>query len=98
MTYPVFYLIVLLLSSDPNPHVRFSPVIPTVGALQKNIFSVQGAIGLLMEIRSEGGIPAKNSLLDLGDISFSDNALSSTSQFPARQKFCGNDLLQSSWY
>ncbi|OLY79457.1 hypothetical protein AYI68_g6474 [Smittium mucronatum] len=44
-------LLGLLLSSGPKPPVRFSPIIPTVGALQHLVLSVQEATG---EVRIGG--------------------------------------------
>ncbi|OLY85797.1 hypothetical protein AYI68_g6 [Smittium mucronatum] len=57
----------LSLNSGPNPPVRFSPVIPTVGAVQTLSVVSTGSNGRSVDRRSKGVIPALKSLLGEGE-------------------------------
>ncbi|OLY84700.1 hypothetical protein AYI68_g1128 [Smittium mucronatum] len=57
----------LSLNSGPNPPVRFSPVIPTVAAVQKLSVVSTGSNERSVDRRSKGVIPALKSLLGEGE-------------------------------
>ncbi|OLY84701.1 hypothetical protein AYI68_g1126 [Smittium mucronatum] len=91
-------LLGLSLSSGPNPPVRFSPVIPTVVAVQTlSVFST-GSNGRSADRWSKGVIPALKSLLGEGEEDASNSALGVASPLAVQQQFRSEDLYQSNWY
>ncbi|OLY85717.1 hypothetical protein AYI68_g85 [Smittium mucronatum] len=91
-------LMVLSLNSGPNPPVRFSPVIPTVGAVQTLSVVSTGSNGRILYRLSKGVIPALKSLLDEDEEYTSDSMLVVASPSATRQQFRSEDLCQSNWY
>ncbi|OLY79138.1 hypothetical protein AYI68_g6801 [Smittium mucronatum] len=86
------------LNSGPNPPVRFSPVIPTVGAVKKLSVVSTGSNGRSVDRRSKGVIPALRSLLGEGEGGTSDSMLVAASPLATQQQFRSEDLYQSNWY
>ncbi|OLY84793.1 hypothetical protein AYI68_g1033 [Smittium mucronatum] len=91
-------LMVLSLSADPNPPVRFSPIIPTVGAVQKLSVVSTGSNCRSVDRWSKGVIPDLKSLLGEGDRCTSDSVLSVASPLATQQQFQSEDLYQYKWY
>ncbi|OLY81813.1 hypothetical protein AYI68_g4077, partial [Smittium mucronatum] len=94
----VFSLMGLSLNSGPNPPVRFSPVIPTVGDVQTLSVVSTGSNRRSVDRRSKGVIPALKSLLGEGEENTSDSMLVVASPSAAQQQFRSEDLYQSNWY
>ncbi|OLY79020.1 hypothetical protein AYI68_g6922 [Smittium mucronatum] len=92
------YLMGLSLSADPNPPVRFSPIIHSVGAVKTLKVISTGSNGLRMDRRSKGVVPALRSLVGEGERCDSNSALSVASSLATQQQFRSEDLYQSNWY
>ncbi|OLY82354.1 hypothetical protein AYI68_g3527 [Smittium mucronatum] len=91
-------LLGLSLNSDPNPLVKFSPIIPTVGAVQTlGVFST-GSNGQSVDRWRKGVIPALKSLLGEGEGCPSNSMSKVASPLAAQQQFRSEDLYQSNWY
>ncbi|OLY79535.1 hypothetical protein AYI68_g6393 [Smittium mucronatum] len=76
MEYLVSSLLGLSLSSGPNSPIRFSLIIPIVGAVQTfSVFSTRSN-GLSEYRRSKGEISALRSMLGEGDGCVNNSALS----------------------
>ncbi|OLY83610.1 hypothetical protein AYI68_g2247 [Smittium mucronatum] len=88
----------LSLNSGPNPPIRFSPVIPTVGAVQTLSVVSTGSNGRSVDRRSKGVIPALKSLLGEGEGYTSDSMLVVASPSATQQQVRSEDLYQSNWY
>ncbi|OLY78648.1 hypothetical protein AYI68_g7296 [Smittium mucronatum] len=87
MEYLTSSLMGLSLIADPNPPVRFSPIIPTVGAVQTLSVVSTGSNGRSVDRRSKGVIPALRFLLDESERCTSNSALSVASSLAAQQQF-----------
>ncbi|OLY84004.1 hypothetical protein AYI68_g1843 [Smittium mucronatum] len=96
--YLISSLLGLSLSSGPNPSVRFSPIIPTVGAVQTLIVFSTGSNGRSVDRRSKGLIPTLNYLLGEGVECTSNIAFSVASPLATLQPFRREDLYESNWY
>ncbi|OLY80254.1 hypothetical protein AYI68_g5652 [Smittium mucronatum] len=88
----------LSLSADPNSPVRLSPIIPTVGAVQKLSVVSTGSKRRSVDGWSKGVILAQRSLLGEGDRYTSNNVLSVASPSATQQQFRSEDLYQSNFY
>ncbi|OLY85117.1 hypothetical protein AYI68_g697 [Smittium mucronatum] len=84
MEYLLSSLLGLSLSSGPNPPVRFSPIIPTMGALKILSVVSTGSNGGSVDRRSKEVIPALGSLLGEGKLCTSNSLLDVASSL-ARQ-------------
>ncbi|OLY83331.1 hypothetical protein AYI68_g2533 [Smittium mucronatum] len=91
-------LLGLSLGPGPNSPVRFSPIIPTVGAVQTLIVISTGSNGRSADRWSTGVITALKSLLGEGKECASNSALGVASPLAVQQQFRGDDLYQSNWY
>ncbi|OLY81148.1 hypothetical protein AYI68_g4749 [Smittium mucronatum] len=91
-------LLELSLSSDPKTPVRFSPIIPTKGAVQTLSVVTTGSNGQSVDRRSKGVIPALNSLLGGGEECTRDSIFGVAPPLTAQQQFRSEDLYQSNWY
>ncbi|OLY81717.1 hypothetical protein AYI68_g4174 [Smittium mucronatum] len=98
MEEPVSSLLELSLNSDPNPPVRFSPVIPTEGAVQTLSVVGTGRNRRSVDRRSKGAIPALKSLLGGGEEYASDSIFGVAPPLATQQQFRSEDLYQSNWY
>ncbi|OLY85212.1 hypothetical protein AYI68_g605 [Smittium mucronatum] len=85
-------------SSGPNPPVRFSPIIPTVGAVQTLSVVSTGSNGRSADRWSNVVIPALNSLMSEGEEDDSNSTLGVSSPLAVQQQFRSEDLYQSNWY
>ncbi|OLY84363.1 hypothetical protein AYI68_g1474 [Smittium mucronatum] len=72
MEYLVSSLLGLSLGSGPHRQVRFSPIIPTMGAVQTLSDDTTGSNGRIVDRRSKGATPVLKSLLDEGEEYASD--------------------------
>ncbi|OLY77797.1 hypothetical protein AYI68_g8167 [Smittium mucronatum] len=95
MEEPVYSLLGLSLSSGPNPPVRFSHIIPTVGAVQTLSVFGAGINKRSADRWSKGVIPALKSLLGEGEEDASNSALDVASPLAVQQQFRSEDLYQS---
>ncbi|OLY84812.1 hypothetical protein AYI68_g1019 [Smittium mucronatum] len=91
-------LLGLSLSSDPNPPVSFSPIIPTLGVVQTLSVVSTGSNGRSVDRRSKRAIPALKSLMGDGEECTSDSMFKVASPLAAQQQFRSEDLYQSNWY
>ncbi|OLY80229.1 hypothetical protein AYI68_g5678 [Smittium mucronatum] len=94
----VYSLLELSLNSDPNPPVRFSPVIPIEGAVQKLSVVSTGGNRRSVDRWSKGAIPALKSLLGGGEEYTNDSVSDVAPPLAAQQQFRSEDLYQSNWY
>ncbi|OLY84976.1 hypothetical protein AYI68_g851 [Smittium mucronatum] len=91
-------LLLLSLSSGHSPPLRFSPIIPTVGAVQTLSFDNAGSNEKSVDRWCKGAIPALKSLLGEGEECTSDSVLGVASSLAAQQQFRTDNLYQSLWY
>ncbi|OLY77831.1 hypothetical protein AYI68_g8139 [Smittium mucronatum] len=91
-------LLELSSNSDPNPPVRFSPVILTGGAVKTLSVVSTGSNRRSVDRRSKGVIPALKSLLSGGEGYTSDSIFDVAPPLAAQQQFRSEDLYQSNWY
>ncbi|OLY84503.1 hypothetical protein AYI68_g1324 [Smittium mucronatum] len=94
----VSFLLGLSLSSDPNPPVRFSTIIPTLETVQTLSVVSTGSNGRSVGRRGKEDIPALNSLLGEGEGCTSDSLFKVASPLATQQQFRSEDLYQSNWY
>ncbi|OLY85416.1 hypothetical protein AYI68_g389 [Smittium mucronatum] len=94
----VFSLQGLTLGSVPNPPVRLSPIIPTMGYVQTHSVASTGRNRQSADRRSKGAIPALKPLLDGGEEYASTNFFDVASPLAAQQQFRSEDFYQSNWY
>ncbi|OLY85766.1 hypothetical protein AYI68_g42 [Smittium mucronatum] len=83
------------LSADPNPPVRFSPSIPTMGAVKTLSVVSTGSNGRSADRRSKGVISGLKSLPGEGERCTNNSALSVASSLATQQQFRSEDLYQS---
>ncbi|OLY82653.1 hypothetical protein AYI68_g3220 [Smittium mucronatum] len=86
------------LNSGPKPQARFSPIIPTVGAVQTLSVVSTGSNKRSLDMRGKGAIPSLRYLLGEGEEYTSDSVLEIASPLAAQQQFPREDLYQSNWY
>ncbi|OLY80327.1 hypothetical protein AYI68_g5580 [Smittium mucronatum] len=91
-------LLGLTLGSGHSPPVRFSTIIPAVGAVQTLIVVGTGSKGRSVDRRSKGEIPDLKSLKGEGTEWASHSALSFASTLTAQQQFRSDDLYLTNWY
>ncbi|OLY78683.1 hypothetical protein AYI68_g7261 [Smittium mucronatum] len=91
-------LLGLSLISGPNPPVRFSPIIPTMGAVQTVSDVSTGGNGRSVNMWIKGAIPALKSLLGEDEECTSNSILGVSTPLTAQQQFRSEDLYQSNWY
>ncbi|OLY82343.1 hypothetical protein AYI68_g3535 [Smittium mucronatum] len=91
-------LLELSLDPGPNPPVRFSPIIPTNGAVKTLSVVSTGSNGRSADRLSKGVIPALKSLPGEGKECASNSVLGVDSPLAVKQQFRSEDLYQSNWY
>ncbi|OLY85674.1 hypothetical protein AYI68_g131 [Smittium mucronatum] len=80
-----------------QPPVRFSPIIPTVGAVQTLSVVSTGSNGRIVDRGSNGAIPALKSLLCEGEEYSSISLIEFASPLAAKQQFRSEGLYQFNW-
>ncbi|OLY84987.1 hypothetical protein AYI68_g838 [Smittium mucronatum] len=85
-------LLGLSLNYGPNPPVRLSPIIPTVGAVQTLSVVSSGSNRRSVDRQSKGTINTLRSLLGEGAECASNSALSFDSPLAAQKQFRSEEL------
>ncbi|OLY80387.1 hypothetical protein AYI68_g5516 [Smittium mucronatum] len=94
----LYSLLGFSLSANPNPPVKFSPIIPILGAEHTLSVVSTGSSRPNVDSRSKRIIPAPRSLPGEGDECVSNSVISVASSLATEQQFQSEDLCQSNWY